>query len=148
MAGIFKLTLPSAHRISTLRLKRNRVNGIATEHRRKRHVSTRRLAHCDSAPRGKEGGREEREKKSAIDQICLSHPPHLASIHSQSGTSYITVPLFHLEREMQISNKDSETLRESKTECTYHFKRLDLFVFLLHVIYHRPNFGGGCVKTS
>lgn len=103
MAGIFKLTPPSAHLTSTLRLKRNRVNGTATEHRHKRHVSTRRLAHCDSTRRGKEGGREEGKKKR--NRSDLSVPSPTSCFNPLSGTSYITVPLFHLERDADFKQR-------------------------------------------
>ncbi len=59
--------------------KQGQRHRTATEHRHKRHISTRRLAHCDSAR-----WREKKEGKSSIDQSCMSHPPHLASIHSQA----------------------------------------------------------------
>lgn len=118
MAGIFKLTPPSAHLISTLRLKRNRVNGTATEHRHKRHVSTRRLAHCDSAPWGKEGGREEGKKRNRSD---LSVPSPTSCFNPLSGTSYITVPLFHLERDADFKQR-LLLLRESKSECAYNLE--------------------------
>ncbi len=68
---------------------------------------------------GKGGGKK--EGKSAIDQICLSHPP-TSCFNPLAGTSYITVPLFHLERDADLKQRlrdPNHLLVESKTDCIY-----------------------------
>ncbi len=125
MAGIFKLTPPYAHLISTLRLNKNRVNDTAPQQTQTSHINT------PAGPLrfwGKEG---KKEGKSAIDQICLSHPP-TSCFNPLAGTSYITVPLFHLERDADLKQRlrdPNHLLVESKTDCIYIKKMLCLYVY-------------------
>ncbi len=124
--------------ISTLRLNKNRVNDTAPQQTQTSHINT--LA----GPLrfwGKEG---KKEGKSAIDQICLSHPP-TSCFNPLAGTSYITVPLFHLERDADLKQRlrdPNHLLVESKTDCIYIKK---CFVCMFTVFYYRPDFEGGVV---
>lgn len=92
MAGIFKLTPPSAHLISTLRLKRNGVNDTAPQQSTDANVTFQHVGWPDG---GKRGRKKRGKKRNRSD---LSVPSPTSCFNPLSGTSYITVPLFHLER--------------------------------------------------
>lgn len=121
MAGIFKLTPPSAHIISTLRLNKNRVNDTAPQQSTDSNVT---FQHVDwpaviLLDEGK-GGAKRGKKRNGSD---LSVPSPTSCFNPLSGTSYITVPLFHLERDADFKQRlrdSNHLLVESKTDCIYN----------------------------